>query len=205
MSIDEALSFYLLQLEADGRSVHTRAQYARHIKLVSRFFPEHKLEELTHVDFARFLTSAIATHRADGRTKKATSMNGLRTSVRAFFGYLNAAGMIPSNPARLVRRAMCGAPLPRALSQEEQGRLLTTLASATGWQAERDHALFHLMLATGVRLSSALALDVEDVDLERGEITLHHAKGDITQRVFLGREIGEHLRRFITGRTGQCH
>ena len=42
-----------------------------------------------------------------------------------------------------------------ALSADEQKRLLETLAAADGDEAGRDHAMFHLMLATGIRLGSA--------------------------------------------------
>jgi integrase/recombinase XerD len=203
MSINEALEFYMLQLAADGRSAHTRAQYRRHIRLLESLFPERQIEEITHVDLARFLVSPVATQRADGRLKKASAMNALRSSLRCFFAYLRDASLITSNPARLIRRAICGVPPPRALSKDEQERLLAALAAGEGWQAERDHALFALMLRTGIRLSSALGLDVEDVDLDRGEVRLRRVKGDREETVFLSRGLIQHLQRFVADqRTG---
>jgi integrase len=58
----------------------------------------------------------------------------------------------------------------------------------------------HLLLTTGIRLSAALALTDADVDLERGEILVRHAKGDRVEIVFLGREIRDHLVGYLAER-----
>src|SRR5262249_26292060 len=126
--------------------------------------------------------------------------NALRTSLRTFFRYAHEAGYTRSNPARLVRRALCGIPPPRALSDDEAGRLLLALAAGVGPGAKRDHALFALMLGSGIRLGSALALEVGDVDLERGELTLRRTKGDVPTTVPLARAVRDHLRCYIDGR-----
>ncbi|MBN1270466.1 MAG: tyrosine-type recombinase/integrase [Kiritimatiellae bacterium] len=205
MQILEALARFQTQLEADGRSIHTRRQYDRHVRLFAHWARtgghSGALDAIDHPDVARFLASPQARTRPDGRIKKATAMNALRSSIRTFFHYCHEAGFVVRNPARLVRRALCSPPPPRALSEEEAKRLLARLAQGEGPEAERDHALFHLMLATGIRLGSAIALDVEDVDLDVGEIFLRTAKSDRRERVILGRAIRAHLRRFLGART----
>jgi site-specific recombinase XerD len=204
MQIELALDRYVQQLQADGRSPHTIGQYKRHVGLFGRWLTAHAhgadVEEIDHEDVARFLGSQAARSRPDGRTKRATSTNALRTSLRTFFGFVHAAGYAKVNAARLVRRAMCGTPPPRALSDAEQERLLDALARGKGELAQRDHALFHLMLATGIRLGSALALESRDVDLERGEIYLRCTKGDRPEVVYLGRAIRDHLRQYMERR-----
>jgi integrase/recombinase XerC len=79
---------------------------------------------------------------------------------------------------RLLRRARCAPAPPRALRDDEQARLLNVLERARGVEAERDRMLIHLLLQTGIRIGSALALDVEDVDLAHGELALRSTKGD---------------------------
>ena len=109
-------------------------------------------------------------------------MNCLRSSIRTFFHYLHEAGDLASNPARLTRRARCGPPLPRTLTSNDERRLLEALSFADDPEARRDHALFHLMLATGLRVGSAVMLGKDDIDLERGEIILQNMKGGICGR-----------------------
>lgn len=203
MNIDDALARYLTQIEADGRSHHTAGQYRRHISLLSTWLHERghggAVEEIDHETLAQFLASPAARVRPDGKTKKATSTNALRTSLRTFSRYLHDAGYVRSNPARLIRRALCAPPPPRSMSDEEQGRLLLALAHGNDAAARRDHALFALMLGSGIRIGSALALEVGDVDLDAGELRLRTTKGDAPTIVFLGRAVRDHLRRYMDG------
>jgi integrase/recombinase XerC len=205
MEIEQALEKYLVQLEADGRSGHTINQYRRHVRLFARWAHDvgHSgdVSAITHEHVARFLSSSQARIRPDGAIKKASSTNCLRTSIKGFFGYLHQAGYIRLNPTRLVRRALCGTPPPRGMTDAEAKRLMNTLAKYEGSGARRDHAMFHLMLATGIRLGSAVALDVTDVDHDRGELQLRISKGNRPDRVYLSNAIGEHLREFIGTRT----
>ena len=57
------------------------------------------------------------------------------------------------------------------------------------------------MLATGLRLSSAIALDREDVDLERAEIDVRSTKGNRPDRVFLAAAIRDHLAQYLANRS----
>jgi site-specific recombinase XerD len=201
MRLDQALDLYVEQLGADGRSEHTVRQYKRHIRLLDSWFGRAiRVEDITHKDVARFLNAPEARHRPDGKPKKATSMNGLRSSLRTFFAYANAAGLTRQNPARLIRRARCAPPPPRGLSREEQDRLLAVLDEAKGDEAERDRVLFRLMLATGIRVGSALALDVEDVDVEEGELYLRSTKGDQPTMVYFNGCIADVMRAYIRDR-----
>jgi site-specific recombinase XerC len=206
MTIDEALDRFLVQLAADGRSEHTIGQYRRHVRTLARWARDvrprrGRVADLDHEAIARFLAAPCATVRAGGAGQKlATSMNALRTSVKVFLGYCHRAGYVPADPGRLIRRAITSPPPPKGLSPDEERQLLATLAAAPGPEAERDHCMFALMLASGIRLGSVVALRVEDVDLERGEIAIH-GKGDRRDRILLGRKIQDHLRRFIGKRT----
>jgi len=201
MKIEEALEKYLVQLEANGRSPSTIAQYERHVRLFAHWIADvghcGDLNQILNEDIARFLTAPVARTRPDGRPKKATSMNILRSSIRGFFQYLHEAGTISQNPARLVRRAICETPPPRILTDAEAGKLMKVLAEADGFEARRDHALFHLMLATGIRLGSAIALDTDDVDLDTGRLHLRTCKRDREAVVYLGREICAHLAGYL--------
>lgn len=84
------------------------------------------------------------------------------------------------------------------MSDDERDRLLAALKKG---DSPRDYALFHLMLATGIRVGSAVALMVEHVDLERGDLRLGEMKGGRSEVVFLGKAIRDHLRRYIGDRT----
>jgi integrase/recombinase XerC len=201
MKLQDALDRFLVQLEADGRSHHTIGQYRRHVTAFAAWLrhraKRRALAAIGHEDVAAFLAAPEARTAADGAPKAAVSMNAMRTSLRVFFRYLHEAGEIDQNPARLVRRAACGTPPPRSLTATERDQLLAALAAGA---CPRDHALFHLMLATGIRVGSAVALDVGDVDFDRAELRLKTMKGGRSEVVYLGREISAHLRAYIGDR-----
>ena len=98
-------------------------------------------------------------------------------------------------------RAVCGTPLPKALTDEEQERLLATLADATSEADRRDRVLFELMLRTGIRIGSALGIRVEDVALDRGEIHLRRMKFRREHVVYMPGTLVELLRDWLGVRT----
>jgi len=197
MHILEALDRFLLQLDADGRSRHTIAQYERHIRLLARWLDNADVEAITPEDLARFLASPAARTGPRGEVKKASSVNSLRGSVRGFFGFLHRAGIVAQDPSRLVRRAITSPAPPRALTTAEQERLLAVLAGGAGWEAERDRVLFTTILQTGIRLGSALGLDVDDVDLDARELRLRRMKGDRQHVLPIAPALCEMLERWI--------
>ncbi len=204
MRIGDALERFTLQLRADGRSENTIGQYRRHLALFARWLAHEgrsdDLDEIDHQVIASFLVSPDARGSARGGNKKPTSVNALRGSLKGFFAYVYAAGWTRENAGRLVRRARCGTAPPRGLSEQDQGRLMRTLEAGKGPLARRDHMLFALLLGSGIRLSSALALRACDVDLERGDLVLWNAKGGRVERVVLGRAIRDHLADYLAGR-----
>lgn len=206
MQVQEALEKFLVQLSADGRSQHTIKQYRRHVLLFATWARDvgacgDEIEKLDHDSVAKFLASTMATGRAGGGTKRAVTSNALRSSIRNFLRYVHQAGFTANDAGRLVRRARCSPPPPRAMTDDEQKKLLDALAAGTEPEAMRDHALFHLMLATGLRLGSAIGLDVEDVDLSATQISVKRAKNDAPDIVYLNDSIKAHLTKFLVGRT----
>lgn len=188
-TIQEALEQFLLQLRANGRSEHTVLQYQRHVLCLERWMAGSgegtSLAALNSQVVARFMVSPAARNRPDGKAKKATAVNAIRSSIRCFCSYLHDAGLVRANPARLLRRAICSPWPSRALDDSEVQRLLAALAMGQKAADLRDRTLFSLMLASGIRITSALGLDAEDVDLDRRELLLRGAKGDRVERVFL--------------------
>jgi integrase/recombinase XerC len=205
MQITEALDLFQLQLRANGRSAHTQNQYARHVRMLDAWFAlssrSRDLRDVDHVAVSEFLCSAAVVEKRGGGRRRATSANGLRSSLRSFFGWAHAAGYAHRNAAALVQRARCAPAPPRGLSEGDQRRLLDELAQATDPEGQRDHTLFAVMLGAGTRVGSAVALDLEDVDLERSELRLRTTKGDRPALAILPRSVAAVLRRYIADRT----
>lgn len=111
MDLEAALSKYIVQLRADGRSPHTIGQYCRHVGLLGRWLHERghsgEVEGIDHEAQTQFLASDAVRTGPDGVTKRAKSANEMRNSLRTFWKYCHEAGYCASNPARPIRRALC--------------------------------------------------------------------------------------------------
>lgn len=205
MELSVTLDGFLLQLTANGRSEHTRLQYRRHVLQFDAWLrAEQRPTELAAITpevVAAFLAAPRTRTTATGVAKKPGSMNALRGSLKAFFQHLHAAGAIANDPARLVKRALCSPPPPRAMGEQDEQRFLAALADVSGPTALRDQMLFTLMLRTGLRIGSALGLDVEDVDLENGELRVRSAKRAQPATVYLSDELRRRMQDFIGERT----
>lgn len=200
MQVKDALGRFVRQLEANGRSPHTTAQITRHVMMFDAWWG-NDVEAVAHEDVARFLISPVVRQRADGKPRKTTSTNAIRASLRAFFGYTHAAGFTALNAGRLVRRSNVPAPRPKALSDGDVERLTNELAKATSDEERRDQVLFTLLLRVGLRLGSAVALDVEDLDLERGVLRLRSIKGGGESSAILPNDLLAMLRDHVGART----
>ncbi len=204
MQLQDAHARFQIQLEADGRSAHTRKLYEVAIAKLERWLVSEKLsleiEQIDHAILARFVASDFVRLRRDGTPKKAACLNTLRSGLRVFFRYAHDSGLAPTNAARLLRRAICSKPPPRALTPREQEKLEAVLGGRLITRKEkRDAFLVRFLLATGLRLDSALRLNVEDIDLEDGSMRVW-TKRDRTRVFFLSGEIRELLRKHLGDR-----
>ncbi|MBL8802941.1 MAG: tyrosine-type recombinase/integrase [Planctomycetes bacterium] len=206
MDLRQALQVYLLQLRADGRSPHTIKSYERHLGSLLDWLAKHgrsaALDEITPQVLAEFLVSDHVRASGRGGLRSTSTVNAVRTSLRVVFGWLHDAGHTRVNPARLIRRAICSPPPPKGLSEDQLDRLRSVLANATGVAAARDRAMVALMLGSGLRIGSTVALDAGDVDLANGVLTARCVKRDRVQRVFFGAEARAELQRLIAGLPG---
>jgi site-specific recombinase XerD len=203
--ITTVLAKYLIQLQADGRSPFWRDQIDRHIRFLDRWLRDHRMpgdvRRVTHEHIAAFLASPEANTRRDGRPKRATSTNALRSSVKTYLRFAFAAGYADRDAGMLIRRARCSPPPPRAIAPDDLKRLLATVDSADGWTAERDAVLFRALAETGVRIGSLLAATVEDLDLRHRELRLTTTKNNRPTVVPLPRELCRRLRHYLGERT----
>ena len=205
MRLDDARERFLVQARADGRSPHTVALHAGHLRAFALWVRRAGLcgdvATFGHEDLARFLTAPEALRRRDGGAKKAASVNALRGSLRAFFGYCVRAGWVEVDASRMLQNARCSPPPPRSMTEAQVAALETALAAAQTPAEKRDRVLFALLIDVGVRLGSAIGLDVSDLDLESGQATVK-AKGGRTDEVYLPTAVQALLAEYVAGRSG---
>jgi integrase/recombinase XerD len=98
------------------------------------------------------------------------------SSLRAFFGFLKARGVVAEDPTEVLSAPR----LPRRLPRVVETPTLTALLeapdpdTATGL---RDRAILEFLYATGLRVAEVSSLDIADMDLDQGLVKAT-GKGD---------------------------
>jgi integrase/recombinase XerD len=122
--------------------------------------------QVTHGDLADFL-SGLATGGEDRPAVAPATLQRKVACLRSFHRHLRREDLISDDPTAQIKAPRQGKRLPKVLSRDEVGRLLSQ-PKGTEPAALRDRALLELMYACGLRASEATGLDLQDLDLEAG-------------------------------------
>jgi integrase/recombinase XerD len=158
-----------------GLSRNTLNSYSRDLRRYTSFLTTcgiASLEDVTEATVAAFL--AALRSGSDGAAPLVAS-SAARTVVaaRGLHRFALREGLTNHDPAAAVRPPTPPRRLPRALPLDD----VLALVEAAGFdgtpKAVRDQALIEFLYGTGARIGEAVALDVDDLDVERGTVMLH--------------------------------
>jgi len=185
MKLRTAIERFDRQLAANGRSGHTRAAYRRDLGALTDWVGGNlELRRVSPDDLARFLTSNEVQLAPTGRPRAAISVNRTKSALRSFFAFCVESGYLKENPARLIRSSPTAVKSPTTLTEQEIRRLREVVGDNGSPLAHRDRLILELLLGTGIRLGSLVAVNVGDVDLHSGTLRIR-LKGGTEGRVFL--------------------
>jgi integrase/recombinase XerC len=152
---------------------------------------------LSKIDTLAVRSYLASLHR--GRLANRSIARHLST-LRSFFRWACREERLRKNPAKGVPSPRVPRTLPRALTLADTEGLLD--ADPEGSFPERDRALFELLYATGLRVSEAAGLDLEDVDFS-SRLARVVGKGSKERIVPFGEEAGEALEEYLPARAAR--
>jgi integrase/recombinase XerD len=173
---------FLLSLRVErGRSANTLKAYANDLRayvtwLDGRGLTIGEVDEAVITDYVNALKGG---DRAPSSVKRAL------VSVRGLHRFLAEETEGVRDPTLEVEVPKSPKGLPKALSEEEVGRLL---ASITGMDpvARRDRAILEVLYGTGARIGELSGMSLSDLDLDAGLVRVF-GKGSKERIVPLGR------------------
>lgn len=149
-----------------------------------------RLDELRAPDVTGFvLRNAHA--RSPGRAKLMVG------ALRSFFRFLRLRGDISIDLAGAVPSVAEWrfSTLPRSLEAEDVERLLRSCDQGTPTSL-RDHAILLLLARLGLRSGEVIALTLDDIDWEAGELTVR-GKGGRQDRLPIPRDVGKAMATYL--------
>ncbi len=189
MDFDEAIELADSAWELMGYSPKTRHKYLLQARQMARSL-QKPLSSVTTDDLKRYLL----------RMKHAKSLSNSTVyshvnAIKAFFKVLLDNGVIASQPAEGLPVPRRQRKLPTYLTNEELSALLRVSRSNL-----RDHCLLEFMYATGVRVSEAVDMMVDSVNLAERTAFVRMGKGGKDRLVIMSQHAATELEQYLKKR-----
>ena len=177
-----------------GLSTNTIKSYQRDLMKFSHF------SELADIDnFAMFNEEICSGWIADlfQQDVSARSIQRHISSVKGFFAYAQKNALIDVSPFELISSPKSPSYLPSVLSPEDVEQLLNF--KPKNIQEIRDMAIVELIYSSGLRVSEAVNVDLDDFE-ESGNFLRVLGKGSKTRLVPVGRFAQSAIDKWLEGR-----
>jgi site-specific recombinase XerD len=190
----EALTAYLAWLEGRPLAARSRQAYGHQVdRYLAWLGDRSKVDGDPLVDEAArdWAVRDYKRHLKAVERWKPASVNLALAALDSFYTQLGLGRPV-------VRREDLPASAPRAITVEEQRRLLRIAERATA----RDRAIVVVLLYTGLRLAELVALDIEDlrVSARKGIVIVRSGKGDAYREVPLNALVRQVLEEWLADR-----
>jgi integrase/recombinase XerD len=157
-----------------GLAANSLAAYRRDLRRYRTFLARRGLTSLDAVDESAVGEFLGWLRLGDDAHPPLSASSAARTlvTVRGLHRFAHHEGEVPADAARPVRPPAAPRRLPKALSVTEVEALLGAFGDTDEPAALRARALLELLYGTGARISEAVGLDVDELDLNSGTVRL---------------------------------
>jgi site-specific recombinase XerD len=194
IDIAALLPSWQLALRAERKSPGTVKTYSAGVEGFLRWCQSTGTEpELTKPTVQAFVASVL-----DGGAEAATAHARLK-GVRLFSAWLADEKEIDEDPLEGMRSPKLDTKVVKALSVD-QIRLLIKACAGSRLTDRRDEAIIRFMVESGARASEVVDIQVADVDLQRGLVTIRRGKGGKGRVVPIGPQTGIAIDRYLRAR-----
>ncbi|HET8583803.1 MAG TPA: site-specific tyrosine recombinase XerD [Jatrophihabitans sp.] len=170
-----------------GVAANTLSAYRRDLDRYVGYLAGLGIDSIADVDTVT--VSGFLVHLREGDADHpalaASSVARAIAAVRGLHRFALEDGLVPVDVSREVRPAAPPRRLPKAIPVEDVERLLDAAGYPGTALALRDRALLEVLYGTGARISEAVGLAVDDLDLTDNTVLLS-GKGGKQRRVPVG-------------------
>jgi integrase/recombinase XerD len=194
-----AVRTYLDHLGVErGLAANTLASYKRDLRRYLQFLDEARIDSLDDVRQETVAEFLMRLREGDADHPPLSAASAARTvvAVRGFHKFAVRDGLAAHDPAAGVKPPAPAKRLPKALPLSDVEAILAAAGAPGTTLALRDRALLEVLYGTGSRISEAVGLDVDDLDLETRTIRLV-GKGGKERMVPLGSYAVEALSAYL--------
>jgi site-specific recombinase XerD len=198
---------FLSEEKLSGRTIGGLRILRHKTKILIDYLEKNQLEfnEVSPREAQSFQGWLLERGRLDGGEYVKSSIKPNITAAVTFYNYLKRKHLITTNPFKDIRRVRIEKTLPRNLLKEKQmDKYLSELSDffliknlKQRISRYKYHLVAELMYSTGLRVSETANLNVGDIDLQRGLVSVIDGKQGISRSAYLNEYTKELLRIYI--------
>jgi integrase/recombinase XerC/integrase/recombinase XerD len=206
-SLREFIDYYEICNRAEDKSPKTVSWYSANLRsfhnyLKSRHLPD-TLDRIDIKVLRQYVLYLLKKNKYQGHPitpekaepLSAATVHGHVRTLRAFFSWLVAEGLIETNPARDLKPPKVCQKVVSTLSDEEIRAILGVLAPMNSSNA-RNQTIVMLLLDTGLRMGELINLKMDDVHMNEGLLKVM-GKGKKERIVPMGSNAQRALQRYL--------
>lgn len=178
--LEGAVQGYLEHLAVErGLSRNTLVAYRRDLARYVSYLVARGVSDpdSVHEEQVSDFLAVIRTGEDGQAALAASSVARTAVAVRGFHRFLLLEGTVAVDPADQVRPPSLPRRLPKAIPVADVERLLDAAGLDGTISGLRDRALLEVLYGSGARISEAVGLDVDDLDLSRGLVRVRGKGG----------------------------
>jgi integrase/recombinase XerD len=182
-SNQELLEAFLRYVEARGRSPRTRVSYGQILSEFIAMLGPTDCREASPATIRRYCADRAAMRHSQA------SLRVYNCAIRSFYRFLGSAGVVRRLP--IISATKQVRPLPEVLTEKQVEELIAATTSLC------ERALVELLYSSGLRISEAANLRVEDIAWRERIITVRNGKGGKDRIVPFGEKAASALKAYL--------
>lgn len=160
-----AIDSFLSYIEVERRlSPVTVENYQRQLMTIAQMMVAIKINQWSLLESQHVRMLLAKSHRSG---LQPASLALRFSALRSFLDWQVSQGMLAVNPAKGVRTPKSGRHLPKNMDVDEVSQLMNIDLKIL---SVRDRTMLEVMYGAGLRLSELTNLNINDIDLQEGEV-----------------------------------
>lgn len=202
LNLQNLIQGFRLSCQTEGKSPKAIEWYTGFLLRFDQFlhqrdFPNGIREiNRNHIrEFIKYLQNEAKTPRTNEFLSSATVQGYVRT-LKAFFSWVAREEYLESNPMSRI-------PVPRASTKivntftEDQIAKLSDVCRDSNGNGYRNLTIILLLLDSGIRVSELVGINLDDINLEEGNIKIRRGKGNRERSVPIGSVVQRSVWKYV--------
>ena len=155
----------------------TLSSYRPELEKFLLYLLKNNIEEITDVTVSR-IREYIYMIKEERKLSSVSLCTKIAT-LKSFFNFLQSDGVISENPANRIKLPRKEKPIPKVVSEADFKLLISCIKFSPNRCKKhytRNMLIFYLLYYSGFRKGELLALDWDDMDLQKDTLTIRYSK-----------------------------